>query len=213
MYENIEIMLLAAFFTMASPGASTLLIANTTLQSGRKTGLILACGTVTGAATWSLSTALGLTAIIASNPWFLEILRYAGATYLLYLAYGTAKATIKGELTQHNKQKPPLTPKRAYMTGLLIHLTNPKAIMFYMSLYSIVLTGQESIMDIAGVFTILLACSSSIFLGYAVLFSHPYFMEGYKRLHRFFNGACTLFFITASYSILTAQFNTLETKE
>ena len=213
MNDTITIMLLTAFFTMASPGPSTLLLASTAMRSGRKTGLILACGTITGSATWNICTAFGIVTIITANPWFLEIIRYGGAVYLLYLAYGTGIATFKGEIPQHNTEPSSLTAKRAYMTGLLIHLTNPKVIIFYMSLYSIVLTGQESVMDIGFIAVLLLGLATGIFLGYALLFSQPRFMESYRRLHRWFNGGSALFFITASYSILTAQLNPIETKE
>ena len=205
MYENLAIMLLTAFFTIATPGPSILLIANTSMRMGRKTALILTCGNITGSATWNFSTAFGIITVITSNPWVLEIIRYVGATYLLYLAYGTAINTIKGDIAIQNDNPPPMTPKRAYMTGLLIHLSNPKVIIFYMSLYSIVLTGQESIVDISMLAGILLMLASSIMLGYAIIFSRPSFMEYYKRLHRWFNGICTVFFMIASYSILSAQ--------
>ena len=205
MTENMTLMLLTAFFTMASPGPSVLLIANTSMRMGRKTGLILTCGNITGSATWNISTAFGIITVITSNPWVLDIIRYVGAGYLLYLAYGTAMTAIKGDIPTQNDNPSPITAKRAYMTGLLIHLTNPKVIIFYMSLYSIVLTGQESIIDISILSGVLLMLASSIFLGYAIIFSHPKFMESYRRLHRWFNSICTVFFIIASYSILSAQ--------
>ena len=205
MYENLILMLLTAFFTMASPGPSILLLAGTSMRAGRKTGLILACGTTTGSAIWNISTAFGIVTVITANPWILDIIRYVGAVYLLYLAYGTAITAIKGDMPTQNDNQSPLTAKRAYMTGLFIHLTNPKVIIFYLSLYSIVLTGQENMMDIAFIAGLLLMLSSSTFLGYAIIFSHPSFMESYKRLHRWFNGICTVFFIIASYSILSAQ--------
>lgn len=211
MHENIVIMLATAFVTIASPGPSILLIARTTMQMGRHMGIILVCGTVTGSAIWSVSTAFGLVTVMMSHSWFLEIIRYCGAFYLLYLAYGSAIATIKGATIKgappapNDDNTPPITRKRAYITGLLVHLSNPKVIIFYMSLYAIALTGQESMLQIATIVGLLLCVSASVLFGYALLFSLPHFIKGYQKSHRYFNGVCTVFFMVASYTILSAQ--------
>jgi threonine efflux protein len=93
---NLPLILSAAFIASASPGPATLAIAETAMQAGRRTGLALALGVVTGSLTWSVAAALGLAAVMAASAWTLEVLRYLGGTYLLLLAYQSARSAIHG---------------------------------------------------------------------------------------------------------------------
>src|SRR3546814_17381062 len=64
------------------------------MASGRRYGLALAAGVMTGSLTWSIAAAAGLSAIMLANAWAFEALRYAGAAYLLFLAFKSARAAL-----------------------------------------------------------------------------------------------------------------------
>src|SRR3546814_5718993 len=49
---------------------------------------------MTGSLTWSIAAAAGLSAIMLANAWAFEALRYAGAAYLLFLAFKSARAAL-----------------------------------------------------------------------------------------------------------------------
>ena len=140
---NLPLILSAAFVASSSPGPATLAIADAAMQAGRRTGLALALGVATGSLTWSIAAALGLAAVMASSAWALEVLRYLGAAYLMVLALKSARSAIKGSppATGSALAAPPL---RAYARGLLLHLTNPKPILFFGSLYTLGVSPQTS---------------------------------------------------------------------
>jgi len=77
-----------------SPGPATMAIAGTSMNRGRGPGLAVAAGIVSGSAAWGLAAALGLSALMAANAWIVEILRYVGAAYLLYLAFKAARSAM-----------------------------------------------------------------------------------------------------------------------
>src|SRR3546814_9652416 len=91
---NITLVLLAALVATASPGPATLAIAGTSMASGRRYGLALAAGVTTGSLTWSIAAAAGLSAVMLANAWAFEVLRYAGACYLLFPAFKSARSAL-----------------------------------------------------------------------------------------------------------------------
>ncbi|XHY16993.1 hypothetical protein SuNHUV7_17860 (plasmid) [Pseudoseohaeicola sp. NH-UV-7] len=121
---NLPLILIAALLAGASPGPATLAIAGTSMTSGRRAGLALASGVTTGSFVWSVSAAFGLAAVMLANAWAFEIIRYAGAGYLLFLAYKSARSALQG--AQLKTPALVLSPRRAYSKGLALHLTNPK---------------------------------------------------------------------------------------
>ncbi len=75
-----NIALLAA---IASPGPALLVAIQTTLSSGRASGIAIGCGMGLMAAVWTLMALLGLEAVFQFVPWAYALVRTIGACYLL----------------------------------------------------------------------------------------------------------------------------------
>ena len=201
---NLPLILLAALLAGASPGPATLTIAGTSMASGRKAGLAVASGVTTGSFVWSVSAAFGLGAIMLANAWLFEIVRYAGAAYLGWLAIKSARAAWLGAAL-----KVPVVNHRSlrghFAKGLGLHLTNPKAILFFGALYSV---GVPPGTPVTGLITVILAVGTQSFLvfhGYAFIFSSAPMMRAYTRAKRVFEAAFAVFFGAAALRILTAK--------
>jgi len=202
---NLPLILFAAVIAGASPGPATLAIAGTSMASGRKQGLALASGVVTGSLIWSTTAAFGLGAIMLANLWVLEFVRIMGAGYLMYLAYKSARSALApGEIKVTGVVH--ASAKRAYGKGLALHLTNPKAILFFGSLYSIGIPAGTSVSSLAIVILSVSLTGIVIFLGYALLFSSGPIRTGYFLLRRWFEGAFAIAFAAAGLKILTTRF-------
>ena len=132
---NLPLILIAALLASVSPGPATLAIAGTSMASGKGSGLALASGITAGSFVWSISAVFGLGAIMLANVWMFEVARYFGAAYLMYLAFKAARSAIS---QKEIAVKSVTGCKSALFTkGLLLHITNPKAILFFSSLYSL----------------------------------------------------------------------------
>ena len=140
---NLPLILVAAFVAGASPGPATLAIAGTSMASGRTSGLALASGITAGSLIWSISAALGLGAIMLANAWIFEIIRYCGAAYFMFLAYKSARSAISSK--KINVKSMAGSKSVLFSKGLLLHVTNPKAILFFGSLYSLGVPARASI--------------------------------------------------------------------
>ena len=201
---NLALILAAAFVATASPGPATLAIIGTSLASGRKFGLAVASGVTTGSFVWSVGGALGLSAVMLANAWVFEVLRFAGALYLGWLAVKVARSAISPKRAAP-AQVAATSLGRAYVKGLSLHLTNPKAILFFGSLYSIGVPPNVSPDALLLVICSVGLQSFVLFHSYALLFSLTTVARRYERLRRWFDAAFALAFGAASFRILTAR--------
>jgi threonine/homoserine/homoserine lactone efflux protein len=179
-------------------------IAGTAMSAGRRAGLAFALGVLAGSASWGIAAALGLSAIMLANVWLFEMIRYAGAAYLGWLAI---KALKRG-LTPGDA--PLGTPFSGgfgtlFLKGAAIHITNPKAILSWGSIYAIIAPATATPATLFGYFCLLYAGSIVIFLGYAVLFSSARMVRAYAGARRWFDFTFAGFFGFASFKILTAR--------
>ncbi|RAY11639.1 LysE family translocator [Actinomadura craniellae] len=129
----------AALVTL-TPGLDVMLVLRTTVADGLRAGLLAGAGVVGGVLTWGLASAAGLTALLAASRFAFDVLRVAGACYLLWLggralwrvrrkAVGTALADVSAKVPA-----PSSGGRAALRAGLVTNLLNPKVGVFYMSL-------------------------------------------------------------------------------
>ncbi len=201
---NLPMILIAGFIAAASPGPATMAIAATSMAHGRKYGVAFAAGVSSGSLVWSITAALGLSALMLSNVWAFEVMRYLGALYLMYLAWKSAKAAFsKNALMAGNAASGTLSA--TFLKGLGLHLTNPKPILFFSSLFAIGIPHGTPAVSLALVIGALAVQGVFIFQGFAFLFSIKGVATSYKQLKRWFDGVFALAFGTASFKLLTAK--------
>lgn len=193
--------LITALVASASPGPATLAIAATAMERGRGPGVRLALGVLTGSFAWSVAAAAGLSAVMMSHGWIVEAVRYAGAAYLLYLAVKLGRAALTGGTAHAGRA----ASGRPFLKGLLLHLTNPKAIFFFGALYSVILTPGQSVAALALVVLAVGVQSAVVFVGYALLLSRPGPMAFYARSARVVNALSSVLFAGFAARLLTAR--------
>jgi threonine/homoserine/homoserine lactone efflux protein len=76
---------LATFVLTVTPGPGVLYVVGRSVGGGRRTGLASMLGIETGEAVYIAGAALGITALLATSPVALSVLRYGGAAYLVLL--------------------------------------------------------------------------------------------------------------------------------
>ena len=201
---NLPVIMVAGFIAAASPGPATMAIAATSMAHGRKSGMAFAAGVNLGSLTWSVTAALGLSALMLANVWVFEAMRYFGALYLMYLAWKSAKSALGRDKAKAGKAASG-TLQATFLKGAMLHLTNPKPILFFSSLFAIGIPHGTPISALAVVILALFIQGIFIFQGFALLFSVGGIAAGYQRLKRWFEGAFALAFGYAGFKLLTAK--------
>ena len=197
---NWPLMLGAGIAASASPGPATLGIAGISMRHGRLSGLVLAAGIVTGSYFWSITAALGFGAILMAHVWILETVRYCGAAYLLYLACRSLRAAMSDTEPTMTELK---SPHGYFIAGLMLHLTNPKPVLFFGTLFSIGVPAGTGASDLALVVLVVGLCNATIFIAYALLFSNTVLARLYAGARRWFESVFALLFGITGMKILT----------
>jgi threonine/homoserine/homoserine lactone efflux protein len=136
MIAGLEAFLALSLVVIITPGPDTALTVRNALVGGRSGGIATAAGVAAGQTTWALFTALGIAALVrASQPAFLAV-RVAGVGYLIFLGVQGLLAARRGptaHASSHRRLRR-LVAARAFRQGLFSDLSNPKMVVFFISL-------------------------------------------------------------------------------
>lgn len=118
----------ASFLLYLTPGADMMFTIASGVAGGPRAGLAAAFGISLGVLTHVIVAAAGLAVLVAASPAMLDAIRYAGAAYLLWLAYSSW--TASGDLERRNGRA---GYWRAFRRGYLTNILNPKVGLFVLA--------------------------------------------------------------------------------
>jgi threonine/homoserine/homoserine lactone efflux protein len=126
-----------AAVVIVTPGQDTALTIRNTLMGGRGAGIATAIGVSVGQLVWAVATSLGIAALLQASSVAFEVLRIAGAAYLIYLGSQALWAALRRNASSRVREVPrdgAGTSARALRQGVLSNLGNPKMAVFFPSL-------------------------------------------------------------------------------
>ena len=119
-----------------TPGVDTAMVLRTSTADGPRAGAEASFGICLGLLVWGTSAAFGLTALLAASALGFNLVKWAGAAYLVYLG---VKLILKprARLAETNKTEASAKRSRgargAYQRGFLSNILNPKVGVFYVT--------------------------------------------------------------------------------
>lgn len=129
---------LALMLGAMSPGPTSIYVAKNSIAISRQHGLFTALGTGLGAAIFGLLAVLGLQAFLLAVPSAYLALKICGGLYLLWLAFKIIKHA-KDPIQAEHVAGTPMSLRRAFMTGLITQLSNPKIAIVLASIFTALL--------------------------------------------------------------------------
>ncbi|MGQ3003866.1 MAG: LysE family translocator [Hydrogenophaga sp.] len=123
----------AALLMALTPGPNMVYLISRSICQGRRAGVISLFGVVAGFLVHMFTAAVGLTALFMAVPLAYEILRWAGAAYLLYLAWQAVKPGARSPFEA--RDLPQDSPRKLFAMGFLTNLLNPKIAVFYLAIF------------------------------------------------------------------------------
>jgi threonine/homoserine/homoserine lactone efflux protein len=121
--------LVAVLAICVAPGPDMAFVVASGVAAGRRGGVLAAVGISAGVGVYVVLTALGVGALIRTNPAFAEVIRLAGATYLGYLALATWRAA--GSRATDDDLGGERRGSSIFWRGMITNLTNPKVVLFF----------------------------------------------------------------------------------
>lgn len=123
----------AALLMVLTPGPNMIYLVSRSICQGRQAGVVSLFGVVAGFLVHMFAAALGLTALFMTVPLAYELLKWAGAVYLLVLAW---QAIRPGARSPFEARELPIDPPgKLFLMGLVTNLLNPKIAVFYLSIF------------------------------------------------------------------------------
>lgn len=191
---------------VASPGPSNLAVTATAMKRGRRAGIVFALGVVAGSATWGVCAALGLSSILLRYEPVAAAIRLFGGLYLVWLAAKSARSAMASNSPiAESCSDAGASAMSLFMRGAALHLTNPKAILVWLSVVALALpVGAPRIVA----WMVVLGCVAIgiiTFCGYALVFSTARARHVHRRMQRPFAGVLAIAFGYAGFRMLTSR--------
>ena len=165
---------LATFLLTVTPGPGVLYVTARSLSQGRRAGFASMFGIESGEVVWLAAAATGVAAVLSASTQALDVLRFAGAAYLIYL--GVSLWLTDGTA--------PRAEPSGFVKGLLTNLTNPKSVVYFGSIFALFIApGTPVWVTVAAVGIVLF--NTVVWYGtVAAVFSHDVVQKRFIALQR-----------------------------
>ena len=131
---NLGVFLVGTVIIILAPGPNSLYVLATATRRGVRDGYTAACGVLVGDSLLMLLATLGVDSLFRVYPMAVSFIQYAGALYLAYLGLRILYATARDKGGWDASQQAP-TKENPFKRALLLSLSNPKAILFFVSFF------------------------------------------------------------------------------
>ncbi|MFK7864408.1 MAG: LysE family translocator [Pseudohongiellaceae bacterium] len=132
----------AHLFAVASPGPDFAVVLKQSVSAGTRTGVWTSLGVAAAILLHVSYCVLGVALILLNSPTLFMVVKYLAALYLLYLGIVSIRDSYRKQAEQGvstNHQTTESTPLSAFYIGFLTNGLNPKATLFFLSLFTVVI--------------------------------------------------------------------------
>jgi threonine/homoserine/homoserine lactone efflux protein len=120
----------AALVLLAIPGPAVLYIIATSVEGGRRHGLLSVAGIHIGSLVHVVAAVAGLSALIVSSAIAFSTVKYVGAAYLVYVG---VRKWIERDEPVEAAARPPRSGRRVFTQGIVVNVLNPKTALFFLA--------------------------------------------------------------------------------
>ena len=128
-------------FAVLSPGPDFTVVLRQSIVNGRYHAIITSIGIGAGILFHILYCVMGIDFISSDNNYIIYMIKYLGASYLMYIGFKSIlNKTIKIDFASNNEIKNKITSfRKSFTLGFLTNILNPKASLFFLSLFSLII--------------------------------------------------------------------------
>ncbi len=140
-YEILYTFVLATAALSISPGPDNIFVLMQSMANGKKYGLSVVAGLMTGCIIHTSLLAFGVSVIIKESETLFFIIKLFGALYLFFLAYKVFRSESSIQLSEVDVPKK--NPLQLFKQGFIMNLLNPKVSIFFLAFFPGFLFSQE----------------------------------------------------------------------
>ncbi|NIF50288.1 threonine export protein RhtC [Enterobacter sp. Ap-916] len=174
---------------LMSPGPDFFFVSQTAVSRSRKEAMMGVLGITAGVMVWAGVALLGLHLILEKMAWLHNIIMVGGGLYLCWMGYQMLRGAFKKEVKSEEAPKVELASGgKSFVKGLLTNLANPKAIIYFGSVFSLFVGDNVGSAERWGLFVLIAIETFAWFTIVASLFALPKMRRGYQRLAKWIDG-------------------------
>lgn len=175
------------FLAVASPGPDFIMVMRNSIVYSKRTGIYTAIGLGIGILLHVTYSLVGIALIISQSVLLFNIIKFLGAGYLIYIGIKSLRAKANSHISvDATHEKKDLTKLQAIRVGFLTNATNPKATLFFLSLFTLVIQPTTPL-DIKMIMGIEMALATfGWFALLAIIISHRIIRNRIVRIQHYF---------------------------
>ena len=172
-WHGFAVLTVAHLLAAAAPGPDFAYVTRQSLVHGRNAGLLAALGIALGLSIHIAYSAAGLAAVIAHSAQWMTVIKIVGGCYLLWLGYKGLRSGASAPAGETATPALPASPVRQVAGGFLCNALNPKAPIYFLALFTVVLSPDlpAPTLIIYGIWMLVLQWLWFSFV--ALVFAHP----------------------------------------
>jgi len=195
---------------VASPGPDFALVLRQSLAHGRRAAVWTSLGIGCGISVHIAYSLLGLGYLLTKSPAILTVAKYLGAAYLAWVGVQALRSrprNAENEVSSEALAKEDhVSDRAAWTTGFLVNVLNPKAALFFISLFPLVVSATTPKLIQAGYGLWMALWTAGWFCLVAVAFTNPAVRRPFLRQVHWVDRALGLVFLGFAASLLFAEF-------
>ena len=169
--------------TVLSLGPNFFMTVLAASRQSPRLGVMVSAGIALGTTIWATASLLGLGLLFQSAAWLYNAVKLAGGAYLVYLGLRTVLSARREDRPSLRPAKP-LTAGGAVLRGLIVDLSNPKAAVFFASLFAIAVPPEAPLWFKALVVAVVVAMAGGWYAVVACLVKLPPVAAGLARARK-----------------------------
>ncbi len=177
--EQFLLVAAAHFMGVASPGPDFAIVVKNSVNSGRRTAVYTSLGISTGILVHVSYCIAGVGILLNSSEVLFNLMKMAGSLYLVYIGVKSIIAAKKEENEESVEKRVLKNRREAYKTGLFVNLLNPKATLFFLAVFTTILS-KDTTVGYKVIFGLYMAAATMAW------FSLISFIFGIKRVRELF---------------------------
>ncbi|WP_072680478.1 LysE family translocator [Arcobacter sp. LA11] len=206
LYIN-EFLILASalFLALLAPGPDFAMILKQSITYGKRASIVSSIGIGLGISVHVIYTILGIGLVISKSIVLFNIIKYLGAMYLIYIGYKSLRSKGMQLQTDSFLIKNEISDTKSFMIGFLCNALNPKATLFFLSMFTVVVSIDTPIyiQSLYGLFCIF--ATMFWFIGTSLILSQRKVREFFNSFGKWFDRVVGVVLITLGIKVALSK--------
>ncbi|AIR70273.1 MULTISPECIES: threonine export protein RhtC [Dickeya] len=186
---------LVHLIALMSPGPDFFFVSQTAVSRSRREALMGVLGITLGVLVWAAIALMGLHLLLERMAWLHRLVMIGGGLYLCWMGWQMLRSALRKREQQEGDVMVALPQRgKTFMRGFLTNLSNPKALIYFGSVFSLFVGDDVGAAARWGLFALISLETLLWFSLVALVFALPVMRRGYQRLAKWVDGLAGVLF-------------------